>query len=56
MANVIIKTDEQKARENKMLRDFGHDPGTASKAVREYAETAARVTSETLKRMEREQK
>lgn len=37
MANVIIKSDERRAREDQILRDFGHNPGTAGKAERELA-------------------
>jgi len=54
--NIIIKTDEQKARENRILRDFGYNPKTANKETREYAEATARITTEFMKRMEREQK
>lgn len=56
MANVIIKTDEQRARENQILKDFGHSPNTADKAAREYAETTARRTMEAYKEMEAKQK
>jgi hypothetical protein len=56
MANVIIKTDEQKDFEKQILRDFGHDPKSANKATMEYAEATARITAEAIKKMEREQK
>lgn len=56
MANVIIKSESQRVRENKILRDFGYNPGTASKEARECAEATARITTEFIKRMEREQK
>ncbi len=55
MANIIIKTDEQKRRENKILHDFGYGH-RANKETREYAEATARITTEFMKRMEREHK
>lgn len=56
MANVIIKTDEHRARENQILKDFGYSPRTADKATREHAETTARRTMEAYKEMEAKQK
>lgn len=56
MANIIIKTDEQRARENQILKDFGYSPKTADKATREYAEATARRTMEAYKEMEAKQK
>ncbi|WP_213997073.1 hypothetical protein [Tepidanaerobacter syntrophicus] len=52
--NIIIKTDEQKRRENRILRDFGYDHKTANKEAKEYAETTARITTEFIKKMERD--
>ena len=37
MANVIIKSQEQQNREQKILMDFGIDPARASSAQRELA-------------------
>jgi hypothetical protein len=54
--NIIIKTDEQRKRENRILHDFGYDHRTANKEAREYAEATARITTEFMKRMECEQK
>jgi ssRNA-specific RNase YbeY (16S rRNA maturation enzyme) len=54
--NIIIKTDEQRKQENKILHDFGYDHRTANKEAKEYAEATARITTEFMKRMEREQK
>lgn len=56
MANVIIKSEDNRRRENKILRDFGHNPRTANKATRELAEATARKTTEAINRMEREQR
>lgn len=52
MANIIIKTDEQREREKIILRDFGYSSNTSSVEQREYAETAARKISEAYKEME----
>ncbi len=46
MANVIIKTDQQKAAEAKILIDFGKSPSSATKQQREYAQEIARRTIE----------
>lgn len=55
MANIIIKTDEQREREKIILRDFGYS-SNASAEEREYAETAARRISEAYKEMEAKQR
>ncbi len=52
--NIIIKTDEQKKRENKILHDFGYNHRTADKEAKEYSEAIARITTEFMKRMERD--
>lgn len=54
--NIIIKSDEQRAQENEMLRCFGHDPRTADRSDRELAETAARRNCEALKKLEEMQR
>lgn len=52
MAHIIIKSEERRAREEKVLRDFGHDPSRADAQNREYAEEIASRTTEALKEME----
>ena len=52
MANVIIKTDQQKAAEAKILKDFGQNPSSATREQREYAQEIARRTIELKKEME----
>lgn len=55
MANVIIKTDERRAFEEKVMRDFGVNPAAASSERREAAEAVAARSQEAyaeLKRME----
>lgn len=49
MANVIIKQPEQKAREDKILRDFGHDPKKVDRETRELAAHVAEKCIEALK-------
>lgn len=49
MANVIIKSDERKQREAQVLRDFGKNAGTATKADREKAAYIAEKTREITK-------
>lgn len=41
MANVIIKSQEQQSREQKILKDFGIHPACASSAQRELAQHIA---------------
>jgi hypothetical protein len=52
MAYVIIKTDQQKAAETKVLKDFGINQRSATKEQREYAQEIARRTLELKKDME----
>lgn len=51
MANIIIKSDEQREREKIILRDFGCS-SNASAEEKEYAETAARRIEEAYEKME----
>lgn len=53
MANIIIKSDERRAYENRVMRSFGANP--ASREQREAAEIVAARSSEaykTLRKME----
>jgi hypothetical protein len=52
MANVIIKSDSRRKREQRILRDFGHNPRTANKETREQAEHVAEKSREALLRLE----
>lgn len=57
MANVIVKSDERRAFEAKVMRDFGVNP--ADSARREAAEAVAarsREAYQELKRMEEKRK
>jgi len=56
MANIIIKSDERKAQGAKILRDFGYDPRSASKEIREYADATAQRSREAIKEMEGKRK
>ena len=51
MANVIIKTDGQKAHESKVLASYGVNPQTATKEQREYAREISRQTAEIERKM-----
>lgn len=51
MASVIIKTDEQKAHENKVLATYGVKPEQATKEQREYAREISRQTAEIERRI-----
>lgn len=51
MANVIIKTNEQKTHESKVLASFGVKPQTATKEQQEYAREISRRTAEIERRM-----
>lgn len=51
MANVIIKTDEQKSHEAKVLSSYGINPQTATKEQREYAREISRQTAEIEQRI-----
>jgi len=46
MANVIIRSEDRKQREEQILRDFGRNSQTASKEDRERAEYIAEKTKE----------
>lgn len=46
MANVIIKTEEQKNHEAKVLSSFGVNHNTATNEQREYAREISRHTAE----------
>lgn len=46
MANVIIKSEDRKQQEAQILRDFGKNAQTASKADREKAAYIAAKTKE----------
>ncbi|HOQ07229.1 MAG TPA: hypothetical protein PLP87_05390 [Clostridiales bacterium] len=52
MANVIIKTDEQKAREAMILKSYGVNPERATAEQRECAREISRHTAEIKKEME----
>lgn len=55
MANVIIKSNERRARENKILNDLGRGSRGASRQDREYAACIAEKTNEqVLKIMKKE--
>lgn len=53
MANVIIKSDERKAYENRVHNEFC---GNGTKEHREYAECIAARTQEALAEMKRKEK
>lgn len=53
MANVIIKTDEQKAHESMVLASYGVNLQTATKEQREYAQEISRKTAEIERRMQK---
>lgn len=53
MANVHIKTDEQKAHENKVLASYGVRPDQATKEQREYAREISRKTAEIERRIKK---
>lgn len=48
MANVIIKDEDRKKREERILRDFGHNQNS-NKEIKEHAEYVAQKTYEILK-------
>lgn len=50
--NIVIKTDEQRAREASTLRDFGRDPRTATSEERELAEAITRRSEQAVREME----
>jgi hypothetical protein len=49
MANVIIKDEDRRKREEKILRDFGHNQNS-SKEMKEHAEYVAQKTYEVIKK------
>lgn len=51
MANVIIKSEERRAYENKVMRSFGVNP--ANKGAREAAEIVAARSHEVYKELKR---
>lgn len=52
MANVLIKNDDQKRREARILREYaGVDTRRATREQREYAESISRRTEETNQKM-----
>ena len=53
MANVIIKTAEQKSHEHRVLSSFGVNPATATAEQREYAQQISRQTAEIERRVKR---
>lgn len=53
MANVIIKSDERRAFENKVMRDFG---GGGTAQSREYAECIAARSAEAIKEASRNER
>ena len=53
MANVIIRTDEQKAHESKVLASYGINSQTATKEQREYAREISRQTAEIERRIKK---
>jgi len=53
MANVIIKTDEQRAHEAKVLASYGVNPRAATKEQSECAREISRQTAEIERRIRR---
>ena len=53
MANVIIKTDEQRYHEARVLASYGVNPQTATAEQRECAREISRQTAEIERRMKR---
>ena len=53
MANVIIKTDERKAHEERVLASYGVNPRTATSEQREYAQQISRETAEIERKIRR---
>lgn len=51
MANVIIKSEERRAYENRVMRSFGVNP--ANKGAREAAEVVAARSHEAYKELKR---
>lgn len=53
MANVIIKTEEQRRHEARVLSSFGVNHKNASSEQREYAREISRQTAEIERRIKR---
>lgn len=53
MANVIIKNDEQRTHEERVLKSYGVNPETATKEQRECAQQISRQTAEIERRMQK---
>ena len=53
MANIIIHSDERKAEINRTLRDYGVNPGHATKAQRDMADCVAQKTGEAYRELRR---
>jgi hypothetical protein len=53
VANIIIKSDERRSNENRVLREFRKDPDRASTEHREAAEYIAHVSEKFRKEAER---
>ena len=53
MANLIIKSDERRVYENKVLRDFGVNPDRAAADKRELGEHIAARSAEALHQLRR---
>lgn len=52
MANIIIKSDEQRVHEAKIMKSYGIDPQRATAEQRECAREISRHTEEIRKEME----
>ena len=52
MANIIIKTDQQRDAEAFLMKSYGIDPQSATAEQREYAREISRQTEELKKEME----
>lgn len=50
MANVIIRGEDRRERQEQILRDFGHSPGKAGREAREQAELIAETCHEAVKK------
>lgn len=53
MANVIIKTDEQRDHEKRVLQSYGVKPDQATKEQRECAQEISRKTAEIERRIQK---
>ena len=53
MTNIIIKTDEQRAHEAKVLASYGINHNTATKEQMEYAREISRQTAEIERRIKK---